>query len=219
MFNVGGPEFLIILLVALVVLGPTRLPDALRQVGKFIGEAKKLSSNFQNEVQEAMKDPVKKATGVELPKNSTEIVNKFGVGAPFSGQEKKDLAPRNVPPRTAPDAADSPTSEPTPNVEASIESAPPAEAGNPNPVVANGIDANAAVAEGAAAVQSNVVEPNSYAAPTNGSVEPSSIPPRVSGYEPVGEVGARVNGDGRNGLSTPKPMQSEDDDVPMFGDR
>ena len=33
-FNLGGPEVLVILLLALIVLGPQRLPDAARQVGR-----------------------------------------------------------------------------------------------------------------------------------------------------------------------------------------
>ena len=61
MFNIGGGELLIILLVALVVLGPTKLPEAARQVGKMVGEFKKVSSSFQTEVREAMKDPVNTA--------------------------------------------------------------------------------------------------------------------------------------------------------------
>ena len=61
MFNIGGGELLIILLVALVVLGPTKLPEAARQVGKVMGEFKKISSSFQTEVREAMKDPVGQA--------------------------------------------------------------------------------------------------------------------------------------------------------------
>ena len=99
MFNVGSGEFLIILLVALVVLGPTRLPGALRQVGQFLGEARKLSSNFQNEVQEAMKDPVKVVTGQDtptLPKSAKDLVG-FAVPAPFAAQkaENKDAEDAN----------------------------------------------------------------------------------------------------------------------------
>ena len=33
MFNLGGGEMLVILLLALIVLGPERLPEAARQVG------------------------------------------------------------------------------------------------------------------------------------------------------------------------------------------
>lgn len=58
MFNVGTPELLVILLVALIVLGPNKLPDAARQVGKFVGELRRMSSGFQDELRDAMQEPV-----------------------------------------------------------------------------------------------------------------------------------------------------------------
>ena len=61
MFNVGGGEFLVIMLVALVVLGPTKLPEAARQAGKIMGEFRRISTGFQREMREAMNDPVGKA--------------------------------------------------------------------------------------------------------------------------------------------------------------
>lgn len=59
MLNVGTPELLVILVVALLVLGPTRLPGAARQVGKALGEVRKLSNGFQAEMRDAMREPVK----------------------------------------------------------------------------------------------------------------------------------------------------------------
>ena len=56
MFNIGGGEFLVIALIALIVLGPQRLPDAARQVGKAMGELRRLSTGFQDELKEAFKD-------------------------------------------------------------------------------------------------------------------------------------------------------------------
>jgi len=58
MFNVGGQELLIIFLVALIVLGPTRLPEVARQAGKLYGDFKRVSSGFQRDFQQAMRDPV-----------------------------------------------------------------------------------------------------------------------------------------------------------------
>jgi Tat protein translocase TatB subunit len=55
--NVGTPELLLILLVALVVLGPTKLPDAARQVGRAVAELRRLSSGFQAELRDAMEAP------------------------------------------------------------------------------------------------------------------------------------------------------------------
>lgn len=53
MFNIGGGEFLVIALIALIVLGPQRLPDAARQLGKAMGELRRLSTGFQNELKDA----------------------------------------------------------------------------------------------------------------------------------------------------------------------
>jgi Tat protein translocase TatB subunit len=57
-FNVGGAELLVILLVALLVLGPNKLPDAARQVGRALGELRRMSSGFQAEMRDALREPV-----------------------------------------------------------------------------------------------------------------------------------------------------------------
>ena len=67
MFNLGGGEALVIALIALIVLGPSRLPEAARTVGKVVGEVRRLSTGFQSEVRDAFKDaeadtPSSKAT-------------------------------------------------------------------------------------------------------------------------------------------------------------
>jgi Tat protein translocase TatB subunit len=54
MFNVGGGEILVILLLALIVLGPQRLPGAARQVGKAMGELRRVSNGFQAELRAAV---------------------------------------------------------------------------------------------------------------------------------------------------------------------
>lgn len=56
MFNVGGGELLVILLVALIVLGPDKLPDAARKMGNIMSELKRMSQGFQNEIRQAMEE-------------------------------------------------------------------------------------------------------------------------------------------------------------------
>lgn len=55
MLNVGGYELLIILLVALIFLGPTRLPEVARQIGQAAGSLKSMASGFQAELEAASK--------------------------------------------------------------------------------------------------------------------------------------------------------------------
>lgn len=57
MFNVGAGEMMVIFLLALIVLGPERLPKAMGQVGKYVAQMRKLSSGFQDEIRRAM-DPI-----------------------------------------------------------------------------------------------------------------------------------------------------------------
>ena len=54
MFNIGGGELIAIMVIALVVLGPQRLPDAARQIGKTMGDLRRLSTGFQNEMRSAL---------------------------------------------------------------------------------------------------------------------------------------------------------------------
>jgi len=53
-FNVGGGELLVVLLLALVFLGPDRLPDAAKKLGRLMGEVRRMTSGFQEEVRSAM---------------------------------------------------------------------------------------------------------------------------------------------------------------------
>ena len=56
MGNLGGGEILIILLAALLFLGPQKLPDAARQIGKAMAELRKITSGFQRELRDAIND-------------------------------------------------------------------------------------------------------------------------------------------------------------------
>jgi Tat protein translocase TatB subunit len=52
--SLGPAEILVILVVALIVLGPKKLPEAGRQVGKAIAEVRKWSQGFQDEIKKTM---------------------------------------------------------------------------------------------------------------------------------------------------------------------
>ena len=57
MLNLGTGELLVIFLVALIVLGPNKLPDAARQAGRMMSELRRLNSGFQDEMRRAMREP------------------------------------------------------------------------------------------------------------------------------------------------------------------
>ena len=53
MCNIGMPELLVILSVALIVLGPKRLPDVARALGKAMAEFRKATSGITDELENA----------------------------------------------------------------------------------------------------------------------------------------------------------------------
>ncbi len=79
MFNVGAGELLLIMVLALVVLGPDKLPDAMRKAGRFVGEVRRMSSGFQNEVRSAMnidqikRDIIAGGAGPSLPPLESDV--------------------------------------------------------------------------------------------------------------------------------------------------
>jgi Tat protein translocase TatB subunit len=48
-------EIIFILLLALILFGPRRLPEIARQLGKFMAEFRKASGDFQNQIQEEIR--------------------------------------------------------------------------------------------------------------------------------------------------------------------
>lgn len=50
MFGIGGPELILILAIALVVIGPKHLPDLAKALGRGIGEFRKATNELKNTI-------------------------------------------------------------------------------------------------------------------------------------------------------------------------
>jgi len=69
-FNITGGELIIIAVVALIILGPDKLPDFLRRAGRVYGEVKRMSTGFKTEFRDAIEEPVREMQDtVNLAKN------------------------------------------------------------------------------------------------------------------------------------------------------
>src|SRR5262252_8600158 len=53
MFGIGMPELLVIMAVALIVLGPKRLPDVARALGKALAEFRRVTEDVNREFEQA----------------------------------------------------------------------------------------------------------------------------------------------------------------------
>ena len=56
MFGIGMPELMVIFVIGLVVLGPKRLPDLARSLGKSLAEFRRASNDMRREFMNVTED-------------------------------------------------------------------------------------------------------------------------------------------------------------------
>ena len=86
-FGVGLPEVTVILVLALLIFGPKKLPELGKQLGKTLKSLKKASNEFQNEIDKVMNEEDKE----EFPK-STESNRKNEINQEKLDSENKNLS-------------------------------------------------------------------------------------------------------------------------------
>ncbi|MDX2167453.1 MAG: Sec-independent protein translocase protein TatB, partial [Deltaproteobacteria bacterium] len=99
MFGIGVPELLVILVVALVVLGPKRLPEVAKALGKGLAEFRRATSDLTEELRSAQ-------TMIEREARDAERATRQRAG-------EQRIPPGAEPQRAKPPAAES---EPAPQV-------------------------------------------------------------------------------------------------------
>ncbi len=132
MFNLGAGEIALISVVALLLLGPDKLPELARGLGKLFREFRKHTDEVRTMVerefyrmdQDVLQDPTSKKAPSASPEISPVSTSRFGL--PLSGAD--EASPRILPPpsfpafpapegvvASRPPAADSPTTETAPS--------------------------------------------------------------------------------------------------------
>ncbi|OGR61300.1 MAG: preprotein translocase subunit TatB [Desulfobacula sp. RIFOXYB2_FULL_45_6] len=94
MFGLGMPEILLILAIALIVIGPQKLPDLAKTLGRAMGEFKKAAQEFKRSID--VETTVKDIKDITLPKTDLkEILNEVNTKNETASSEKKDAAQNN----------------------------------------------------------------------------------------------------------------------------
>lgn len=80
MFNIGPWELGLILLVALIVVGPGKLPDVAKSIGQGLNEFKKVTNGYKKEFEDALKttETPEKSESQPKPVEGTTIAEMAG---------------------------------------------------------------------------------------------------------------------------------------------
>lgn len=79
MFGIGFPELLLILVIALVILGPDKLPQIARAVGRGLYEIRRATEEVRAEIEKGdAEESPKKGDGEEFPKKPEASPTKTG---------------------------------------------------------------------------------------------------------------------------------------------
>jgi sec-independent protein translocase protein TatB len=104
MFDIGPSELLLIVIVAVIVIGPKELPAALRAVGRWIGQMRRVSAHFRTGldamIREAEMDDLEKKWAAQ----NAKIMREHPADAPPEA-EPTGAYPSPPPPPEPPAAA------------------------------------------------------------------------------------------------------------------
>ena len=78
MFGIGLPEMIIIAVVALIFIGPDKLPGVLRSIGKGLVELKRATSDVRSTVQEEMQKIEEEIELKEVRESAQDFKNELG---------------------------------------------------------------------------------------------------------------------------------------------
>ena len=78
MFGIGLPEMIIIAVVALIFIGPDKLPGVLRSIGKGLVELKRATSDVRSTVQEEMQKIEDEIELKEVRESAQDFKNELG---------------------------------------------------------------------------------------------------------------------------------------------
>ncbi|HEY7062590.1 MAG TPA: Sec-independent protein translocase protein TatB [Chloroflexota bacterium] len=89
-FGIGLPELMLIMVLALVVIGPERLPEVAAQVGKTVAELKRQANQLTAEFQQSLESAAQERKDQRIATTTTPLASRYcpqcGTAAPLDAR-------------------------------------------------------------------------------------------------------------------------------------
>jgi len=100
MFDVGPSEFLLIIIVAVIAIGPKELPAALRSIGRWIGQMRRVSAHFRSGLDAMIREAEMEELEAKWAAQNAKIMREHPADAP---PEAEPTGAYPVPPSPQPE--------------------------------------------------------------------------------------------------------------------
>ena len=115
MFDIGASELLVIVIVAILVIGPKDMPTALRTAGRWIGKVRRVSNHFRSGIDAMIREAELEDMEKKWQEQNKKIMAEHP-GAEMTELEKSPPAPDPAADDPAPDTSSASDTPPPPPV-------------------------------------------------------------------------------------------------------
>ncbi|NBC88315.1 MAG: twin-arginine translocase subunit TatB [Alphaproteobacteria bacterium] len=139
MFDIGAAELLVIVMVAVLVIGPKDMPRAMRTAGRWVGKVRRVSAHFRTGIDAMVREAELEDMEKKWKAQNEEIMRRTAVSAEDRAGEPIMTGPPPIDDGRKRPTDDSTINDPNTDHPTGDDPAPAADASTPDDIAGSGV--------------------------------------------------------------------------------